>query len=262
LSDITNPLLSKVKLPGRIFQLPSRGLFYQNGELADTVKDGEVHVHPMSALAEIHMKNPDQLFSGQAVETVFKDCVGGVAKPSELLSKDVDAIMMFLRTVTYGPNYEFSAVHTCENAKEHSYLADVDSFIGTMEMIDPTTVDSLFRIELPNGQVVKLQPSRYAQVVQLLKANEGKNKIEVEDMKRNLMMMLSSVVVQVDDCIDKKLIAEWLSKIPTTWISRIAERVEKVNEWGPSMRWKGNCRDCGAEFEVELPINPVSFFTE
>ena len=108
-----NPLLQKIRLPGRIFQLPSRGLFYNNGELENTVKDGEIHVHAMSAFAEIHMKNPDQLFSGQAVDTVFRECVRGVVEPTKLLAKDVDAILMFLRTVTYGPNYEFTAKHTC-----------------------------------------------------------------------------------------------------------------------------------------------------
>lgn len=257
-----NPLLQKIKLPGRIFQLPSRGIFYRDGELDSMVKEGEVHVHPMSSLAEIHMKNPDQLFSGQAVETVFKDCVSGVNKPSQLLAKDVDAIMMFLRTATYGSGYEFTAKHNCENAKEHSYVAEVDTMIGQMQMLDPTVVAEDFTVKMPNDQLVKLQPARYESIIGILKNNEAKKELTVEDMKRNLMMMLSSVVVQVDDITDSQMISEWLAKIPTTWTSKIAERVEKVNEWGPSMKWTTKCRDCGEEFTVELPINPVSFFTE
>lgn len=257
-----NPLLSKVKLPGRILQLPSRGLFYKNGELAETVKDGEIHVRPMSALAEIHMKNPDQLFSGQAVEVVFKECIVGVEKPSQLLAKDVDAVMMFLRTVTYGPTYEFMAEHTCENAKEHSYIADVDTFINNMVMLDPTTVDKLYSAEMENGQLVKLQPSRYSDVIALLKANQGKKEITVDDAKANLMIMLNSVVCKVDDVTDAKQIDEWLRSIPTTWITKIATKIESVNNWGPSMRWHGKCKDCDGDLQVELPINPVSFFTE
>lgn len=257
-----NPLLNKIRLPGRIFQLPSRGIFYKNGELDDSVKDGEIHVHPMSALAEIHMKNPDQLFSGQAVEAVFKDCVTGVLKPSQLLSKDVDAIMMFLRTVTYGSGYEYTARHICENAKDHSYIAEVDTMIGAAKMIDPTIVVELFTVKMENGQTVKLQPSRYEQIISILKHNESKKEITVVDMQENLMMMLTSVVVQVDDITDAAMIREWLTKIPTTWVTKIAERVEAVNDWGPSMKWTAKCRDCGEEFTVELPINPVSFFTE
>jgi len=257
-----NPLLSKVKLPGRIFQLPSLGLFYKNGELSDNVSNGEVHVRPMSALAEIHMKNPDQLFSGQAVEVVFKECVEGVEKPTQLLAKDVDAIMMYLRTVTYGPGYEFSAKHYCENSKDHSYIADVDMFINNMVTVDPTAIDKLYQVTLPNDQVVKMQPSRYADVVALLKANQGKQEITVEDAKANLLMMLNSVVVEVDGTTDKNHIDEWLRQIPTTYVSLIASKIEGINNWGPTMRWEGKCRDCGGNFEVELPINPVSFFTE
>ena len=48
-----NPLLAKVKLPGRVFQLPSRGLFYQTGVLSDSVRNGEIQIKPMSALVEL-----------------------------------------------------------------------------------------------------------------------------------------------------------------------------------------------------------------
>lgn len=257
-----NPLLAKVKLPGKIFQLPSRGIFYKNGELEPHISNGEIHVRPMSALAEIHLKNPDQLFSGQAIETVFKECVSGVSKPSELLSKDVDAILIFLRLVTYGAQYEFAATHTCENAKSHSYIADIEAMVGEMKMIDPTTVDELFTVTLPNEQVVRLMPSRYHHVVNLLKENVGKEQMDVEGIKKNLVMMLTSVVVQVDDVRDPKMIEEWLTKIPTTWVTKIADKVEAVNEWGPSLRWKGKCKDCDDALTVELPINPVTFFTE
>lgn len=257
-----NPLLAKIKMPGRIFQLPSRGLFYKSGELDTSVKEGEIHVHPMSALAEIHMKNPDQLFSGQAVETVFRECVQGVSKPSELLSKDVDAILMFLRTVTYGSQYEFTARHTCENAKEHSYAADVDQLINTMKMVDPTVLEKQYTITMENGQVVKLQPARYYKVIEILKFNEGKKELTVDDMKANLLMMLQSAVIQVDDITDPAMIKEWLGQIQTKWTTQIAIRVEEINDWGPSMKWTCKCKDCGEEFPIELPINPITFFTE
>jgi hypothetical protein len=45
-----NPLLAKVQMPGKRFRLPSRGLFYNNGELADTVADGEIEVFAMTTV--------------------------------------------------------------------------------------------------------------------------------------------------------------------------------------------------------------------
>jgi len=264
MSDQTNPLLAGIKLPGRIFQLPSRGVFYTEGEVAEKVENGEIHIHPMSALDEINMKNPDQLFSGAAVNTVFKNCIEGLEKPSQLLSKDVDAIMLFLRAVTYGPGYEFVARHNCEGGggKEHTYIADIDQIINNMKMIDPTMMESMYTITMANGQVVKLRPNRYQQVVDLIKANENKTEITAEDQQKNLVMMLMGIIHSVDGINDTKLIEEWVSKIPSPLVNRIAEKIENVNDWGPNLKWTCNCRDCGKDFTVEIPINPVSFFTE
>lgn len=261
-----NPLLDKVKLPGRIFQLPSCGVFYTHGELAETFNNGEIHVYPMSAMDEIVLKNPDLLFSGKAVDDVLPRCVPDIKKPGELLSKDVDAIMMFLRTVTYGPSYEFTAKHTCKDAKEHSYVADVDQMIGNIKMLDPTTIKSVYSVTLENGQVVKLQPNRYGQVVSLIKETQAKAQMKKEltadDVKQNLINALIGVIEAVDDNTDKNMIVEWLKTIPATWTTKIAEKADGINYWGPDVTWNTKCKDCGEEFPVYIPINPVSFFIE
>ena len=257
-----NPLLEKLKLPGRIFQLPSRGIFYKNGELDSSIREAEVHIHSMSALDEIHMKNPDQLFSGDAVKAVFKSCVSGINLPNQLLSKDVDAILLFLRTVTYGPAYEFSAAHSCENAKDHTYVADIDQMISDMKTIDPTVIEDMYHCTLNNGQVIRLRPTRYQQTVDFVKNNGNKAEITVEDEKKNLVSMLLGVIDSVDDVTDEKFIEEWISKIPSPMVNRMADKIEKINDWGSDLLWTCKCRDCGENFKVEIPINPVSFFTE
>lgn len=258
----TNPLLGALKLPGRIFQLPSRGLFYTNGELSPLVKDGELHVRAMSALDEINLKNPDQLFSGDALNAVFKTCIDGVEKPTELLAKDVDAIMMFLRTVTYGPSYDFIAKHTCENAKEHSYSGNVDEMIGRSVMLDPTLAEEQYSVALPNGQTVHLNPNRYQQILDVIKMNQGKSEITVQGQQDNLVMMLLAVVNRIDDVTNRKHIEEWLRTAPVTFINKIAIQSETVNNWGPNLKYTCKCKDCGESFEVDIPINPVTFFTE
>ena len=41
---IPNPLLASLRIPGETFRLPSHGLFYTDGELDDSVVNGEVEV--------------------------------------------------------------------------------------------------------------------------------------------------------------------------------------------------------------------------
>lgn len=279
---MTNPLLAKVKMPGRSFQLPSKGLFYDNGELSPDVVNGEVHVRPMSALHEITMKNPDMLFSGKAIETVFTECVDGVEKPSLLFSKDVDAIMLFLRAVTYGGDYEFTARHidsagnpVCPDAKTHSYVDNLEPHIFACKFVDPTTAVENFKVELSNGQIVSMYPNRYNQVVDLVKNsnminNKSTPEEQVDHLKRTLIGILMSVIKSVEDTINgeravitnRDFILEWLVALPAPMTNKLASKIDELNDWGISTVATVECKDCGAPFEVELPINPVNFFTE
>ena len=129
----TNPLLQKIKLPGRTFQLPSRGALYQNGEVANA--EGEIHVHALSALAEINLKNPDLLFNGKAIQEVFSECIPEIKNASALYARDIDALMFFLRLVTYGPHFEISVKHNCEKAKDHAYVVNIEELTQQMKLV-------------------------------------------------------------------------------------------------------------------------------
>lgn len=256
-----NSLLDKLKLPGRTFQLPSRGAFYKNGEISSI--DGEIHVHPMSALAEISLKNPDLLFNGKAIEQVFAECIPEIKKPTELYGRDIDAIMFYLRLVTYGPNFEIKIKHTCENAKEHSHIVNIESLITEkMRFLDPTIAIENFTVTLPNEQVVKVHPMKFEHLMKLFQQNTGKQDFTPDDVKKNIVFSLTNLIESVDGIIEKPLIQEWVTKLTTPYQNRITEAIEKTNEWGPTQVVDMTCRDCGNEMKIELPMNPQNFFTE
>lgn len=255
--NIANPLVQRLKLPGRVFQLPSRGALYRNGELE--TPEGEVHVHPMSALTEINLKNPDQLFNGKALEEVCAECVPEIKKPSELFGRDVDALMFFLRLVTYGPQFEVNVKHTCEGAKNHSYVIDIEKMVAEMKPLDPT---EKFEVTIQTGQKVVLHPVKFEHMIKLFQMNAGKKELTPEDVKKNIVFNLVSLVESVDGISDRKLIEEWIKGLTSPMQNRIAAVIEKMNDWGPSHSSKLKCKDCGTEMDVELPLNPISFFTE
>ena len=257
-----NPLLQKIKLPGRIFQLPSRGVFYTNGELAGNVKNGEIHVHAMSAIDEINMKNPDMLFSGKAIEEVCKTCIPSILNPQQLLARDVDALMLFLRVVTYGPYFEIDVEHTCENAKKQTYTINIDEMITKMEYLDPTVVETNYSVHLDNDQVINLRPAKYEHVIQLLQANESKTEFTSEDIQKNIIANLLNLIHDIDGITDREQIEEWIRTVPVTYINRIADKVDQLNKWGPQVTTKLVCRDCSSEMEIDIPLNPINFFSE
>lgn len=256
----SNPLMGKIKLPGRTFQLPSRGALYKNGELSSS--EGEIHVHPLSALAEINLKNPDLLFNGKAIEAVFAECIPEIKKATELYGRDIDAIMYFLRLVTYGPQFVVNVKHTCENAKDHSYSVDIDKMVQDMKQLDPTVAEQKFKVVLPNGQVVKVHPVKFEHMIKLFQMNLNKTDLSTEDHKKNLVFNLTNVIESVDEVTDKKHIEEWVRSITTPYQKRITEAIERTNDWGPSATTTLKCKDCGEAIAIELPLNPISFFIE
>jgi hypothetical protein len=262
MSDSTNPLLTKLRLPGRTFQLPSRGALYQNGELDATAKQGELHVHPMSALTEINLKNPDLLFNGKALISVVAECIPQIKKPTELFGRDVDALLFFLRLVTYGSEYRIEVKHDCEHAKQHSYVVDLDQMVINMKLLDPTLVEVKRVVTLPSGNKVITRPTKYEDVIALFHQSEGKKDLTVEDIKELAVTNLRCMIQQVDDVTDPKFIEEWIRTLTTPEVTRITEAAGELNDWGPEQVVTLTCKDCKEPMKVELPLNPVSFFTE
>lgn len=253
-----NPLLERIRLPGEIHQLPSNGAFYKNGELDSSVKDGEVQVFPMTAIDEVTMRSPDLMFSGDAVEQVLARCVPQILKPRLLLAKDVDFLLAVLRKVSYGETFEVTVKHICKDAKEHTYNVPMDQFIKTAKKIEPGTITKNFHVKMPNDQIVVIHPIRYNDVIKMMQAMD--EDISTEARAARVVDVLVYMTEKIDDISDPKLIHEWYMNIPVGWSDHINAAIDGAADWGPDFTFKTKCKDCGEEFELDAPLNPVSFF--
>ncbi len=259
-STIPNPLLARVHMPGSTFKLPSGGIFYKNGELADNVVDGEVHVQPMTAFDEVLLKTPDLLFSGEAVEKIFTRCVPQVIKPKELFNKDIDFLMICLRKITYGESFQLVYQHGCKDSKSHEYSINIDYFIKSTKRIDPTTIGEIYTKKIENEQIVKMHPPRFKDVIKMMQSIDPNAKLTPEQETENIIDTVISVISSVDGIDDKKMIKEWLATIPAGWIGELSEAIEKTSDWGPDFLYKTKCKDCSEIIEITAPLNPLSFF--
>lgn len=255
-----NPLLDRIVLPGETFKLPSLGLFYNDGELADSVEHAEVHVYPMTAQDEIIMRSPDNLFSGKAIRQVFARCIPDVLKPEELLSKDVDFLVTCLRKVSYGQGYEVEFQHTCEGSKSYTYSIDLSNIIQTQtKYVNPTTKNQMFNVLLDNKQVVQTIPIKYKDVITLLQYQQ-RTDITDEELQEISINSLLGIIYSVDEIVDKTLILEWLKKIPVKWAHQIEDTITASDDWGVNFKSHVQCKDCGQNVEVTTLVNPLSFF--
>ena len=268
MSEITNkennPLLEAIRVPGETFSLPSQGLFYKNNELQEGVEEGEVHVHPMTTKHELIMKTPDKLFSGKAVHDIFKECIPEVLKPGDLLAKDVDYLMMCLRAVTYGDELRLTVTHNCKDAVEHSYTMNVRTIIRASKSVDPTSIAKKYKMKLDNGQVLTLRPPTFDSVISLYQALDNsvlQEEGNEEEIAEKLVENLVDMIEQVNDVTDKAHILEWLAQLRAGWVNDISDKVQENSNWGIESTTTIECKDCKETVQVEVPTNPITFFT-
>jgi len=254
----SNPLLDKIRMPGQTYQIPSQGTLYTDGELDSSVVNGELHVYPMTTIDEIVVRTPDMLFSGDSIEQVFKRCIPGVLKPKDLFAKDVDFLMVCLRQVSYGDQFDVTHTHDCPDASTNEYAIQMGPFIKNTKQIDPTTIHNKFHVVLDNGQTVELLPIRYRNVIKIMQVFE--DDISPEQQQDRMIDTLEGIIKSVDGITDTDMIKEWLQKIPIKWANQLSSAIDETTDWGPDFTTKVKCKDCGEVMDITIPMNPVSFF--
>ena len=279
-----NPLIERSRLPGETVRLPSCGIFYTNGELAEHVTDGEIHIYPMTALDEIVISSASKLFSGEGIIEVIQRCIPDIINPEQLLAQDIDYIMLCLRKISYGSIFEFkftheACTHFIELAKnsesdepideslllprDNIYQIDMNSMIAKTKELSVNDITSTYRVELDNLMIIKMQPVRFDSYVKLMQLiTTSSDKIKTDEERKNLILdQIASMILSVDEIVDSKLIRDWLEVITPQQVRTINEAVSNMASWGIDTSLKINCQDCGTEMEVDLPASPLALFS-
>lgn len=271
---MSNPLLKNVKLPGRVFQLPSKGLFYVDVLRSDVI-DGEIMVSPMSALAEMKLRSPDLLFSGKVIREVCEECIPQILKPEMLVSQDVDALFAFLKVATYGTTHILTSEHDCKNSKAHEYTINLEELLHNAHNKVLDHKDALYSQKLSNGQIVLLKPNTYIDAMKvmhikqaILKDQAQGTPTETQNENVTIMDMLAVIhgveVVSEDNktirVTDVAHLTEWIRALPSVLFKEVIDAAKRANDWGYKFTTKIKCRDCGKTYDHDLEIDPINFF--
>jgi hypothetical protein len=285
-----NPLMERFnKMPPETFRMPSGGSLYTNGEISDDVVDGEIIIYPMTTVDELTMRSPDMLFQGTAIENVFKRCMPQVKKPRDLMSNDVDYLLICLRMVTYGETIDiYWECPECKSGAEEirteqvrdevfgengaenpeskkfvnvkpTYSIKLNDFLRKSRPLDVDDED-LFTVKLTTGEVVRLHPSTFGDMLKLYQWDSTKLETP-EEMTEFIVDGLMAVIQSVNNVTEPAHIKEWGGRCEAPVLDQLQTEIHKINDWGTSEKYDFACVDCGHKSSVEIPLNPVHFFT-
>jgi hypothetical protein len=280
MAKTNNPLSGYFRAPKLYTKLPSGGRFYTD----DIIKLGEsreVAVYALTAKDEAILKNPDALLNGEAVSQIIKSCVPDVKKPRNMLSSDIDTLLVAIQGATYGDDIDVKG--KCpECGAECSGIASIEGALETMN-----TLEDSYSFETASGLTIDVKPFSYDSTIKAGIANFQSTRslqslANIDDELEQLKAFNSSFVrmakVNFDLVVDSvasirgineeeefvvtnaEQIREFLENCETTIGKEIEKTIEKISKIGVNKKVQLECDEHGA-FEQEVGFDPVNFFT-
>lgn len=272
MSKQENPLLTGLKkIPGLAITLPTRALLYNDGEVANEVKEeGEIHIHPMSARDELDMKNPDKLMSGEGIARVIAKCVPAIKKPRELYQADADAILIGLRIATYGEDLPIRVVNQYYDETVKGSAQELDFNINLKGCLQNTkyldNIDDL-KVELETGQIATIQPLKMSIALKIALSEAGDMPEEHEARLKaysqrmdNIADVMLAMIYSIEDIKDRKMIEEWYDAVPASVFKALSDRAGDVSNIGPKMDVEMTDPISQKQWTTAIPVNPADFF--
>lgn len=273
---MSNPLQKYFRQPKLFIQLPSKGLFYEEGVL--TGDHNNFPVFAMTGMDEIIMKTPDALFSGEATVRLIESCCPYITDGRKVPSLDIDTILVAIRIATSGNT--LSITSKCKNCNEENEfdinLASVMEHYTDRAFNNILQIDDLSVILRPinysemsyfNIENFKLQ-KMLRQLITGEAMSDEQRQSHIDSIYKKIsenqvdlfLHSIESVRTPTEIVTNKEFISEWLKSTDKTIYNQIKQRLEEnTAEWAmPKHAVK--CASCGTEDVVDVSMDQSSFF--
>lgn len=274
-----NPLMQFSRRAEFFINLPSKGQF-NNKEDIELAANGELGICPMTTLDEINMNMPDALLNGESLINVIKSCIPGIKNPRNMPSPDIDAILLGIRSVTYGDEMPYT-VNCPKCEEETTFGMSLQHALSTMTFLEPD-----YNVTLSNNIIVHVKPHTMESNIKkaLLSFNEGialktlieddlaeEDKIKkykesfakivqltIELAADSIVMVKNSDGTIIDSTNEQK--KEWIENISRKDAEIILNKIEEINKIGINKKKDIECPKCEHKWETTINTDPTHFF--
>ena len=232
-------------------ELPSKGKFYDN-------IPGKLHIRPMTGGEEQILATSRLVRQGVAIDMIFEQCIKERINTEELLSVDRTYLLIYLRGISYTPEYEVE-IKCPECSSKFSTTLDLntldvdgcpvdfepDQLVGKL----PTT-GFRFKYRLPTGadeQVI----TKHRET--LIKEYGDKNEDDT------LIFRTSILLEYIEGVNDRRELAHLLKKLPINDVAHLRNTIS-APPFGVNTEIGIICPSCNAQFEIDLPLEANFFF--
>lgn len=235
-------------------ELPSRGKFYdgKNGPV-----NGIVSIRAMTGEEEQILATPRFVKKGQAINMIFQRCIKEKYRPENLLTVDRTFLLIYLRGISYSPNYDVELkCPECEKKFNHTINLDTLYVESAPDEYGPDLRDVLPTTKLPFSY----------------RLSTGKDEQEIADHRDRrlkafgdgaaddtLLHRTAMLVNDIDGLTNKNDIQILLKNLPISDVSYIRNCVNEP-PFGVDTSVEIICANCLQDFEVDLPMEAGFFF--
>ena len=234
----------------------------------------------MTTVDELNMNMPDALLNGESLINVIKSCIPGIKNPRKMPSSDIDAILLGIRSVTYGDEMPYT-VNCPECNEETTFGMSLQYTLSTMTFLDPD-----YSVTLSNNLTVHVKPHTLESNIKkaLLSFNEGvalktliEDDLTEEDkikkykesfakiVQLTIELAADSIVIiknsegdVIDSTYENKL--EWIKNISRKDAEIILNKIEEINNIGINKKKDVECPKCNHKWETMINTDPTHFF--
>lgn len=234
-----------------IVSLPSKGLYYSHGI-------SEVEVEYMTSRDEDLLTTPSLIESGTVLDLLLKRKIKtkGI-DPEELLAGDRNAIILFLRTSSYGTDY---TVQVNDPRNDNSFKEIVDLLkLDYKKITEKPNSNGYFTVKIPmRKKTVEFRLMNSKEDNDLFKKAESIKEAYGEEFSQYSTMKLISSIISIDGKTDRSYIERFINAMPALDAYTIRKKILDVSP-DVDMTYEFTAKD-GYKFEATLSVG-LDFFS-
>jgi len=234
-----------------IIKLPSKGMFYSH-------RISEVNVEYMTSKDEDLLTTPSLIESGTVLDVLLKRKMKtpGIT-PEELLAGDRNAIILFLRTSSYGAEY---SVQVTDPRSGIPFKTSIDLLkLRYKEVKELPDEYGHFTVELPmRKKTATIKLLTAGEETRLFKKSEALREAYGNEFNEFNTMKLKAGIMAINEKTDRSYIDKFVDAMPALDALTIRRKILDVSP-DVDMDYEFICKD-GYKFNAQLTVGIDFFF--